>query len=109
MAEFVRECDCRKPIPGMILRAPADHGLSLPDSVANGRKPSYIHAARAAGVGSAFIVRADGGDLAPAIGRPDASLPGVAQAIQALLAEIGPFARVGDNRAVRPCRGFHPS
>ncbi|RRS04480.1 D-glycero-beta-D-manno-heptose 1,7-bisphosphate 7-phosphatase [Aquabacterium soli] len=57
--EFARDCDCRKPAPGLILRAAKELGLSLPDSLLVGDKPSDIHAARAAGVGKAYIVDSD--------------------------------------------------
>ena len=53
------DCDCRKPAPGLILRAADEHGLSVADSVMVGDKPSDIAAARAAGVGQAFLVRSD--------------------------------------------------
>jgi len=53
------DCDCRKPEPGMILRAAREHGLSLADSFMVGDKPSDIEAARAAGVGRAYIVQSD--------------------------------------------------
>jgi D,D-heptose 1,7-bisphosphate phosphatase len=59
VAELAIECDCRKPAPGMILRAARELGLSLADSILVGDKGSDIEAARAAGVGRAFIVRSD--------------------------------------------------
>lgn len=57
--QFAVGCDCRKPAPGMILRAAAEHGLSLGDSILIGDKPSDIATARAAGVARAFLVRSD--------------------------------------------------
>lgn len=53
------ECDCRKPAPGLITRAAQELGLSLPDSLLVGDKPSDIEAARAAGVGRAYQVQSD--------------------------------------------------
>lgn len=50
------KCDCRKPRPGMILRAAQDHGIDLPRSVMIGDKPSDAEAARAAGVGRIELV-----------------------------------------------------
>ena len=50
------ECDCRKPAPGLLLQAARELGLSLPDSLLIGDKPSDIQAARAAGVGHAYQV-----------------------------------------------------
>jgi rfaE bifunctional protein nucleotidyltransferase chain/domain len=59
VAELSFDCDCRKPAPGMILRAAQDLSLSLPDSLMIGDKSSDIEAARAAGVGRAYRVRSD--------------------------------------------------
>lgn len=50
------DCNCRKPAPGMLLQAANDLGLSLPNSIMIGDKPSDIQAARAAGVGRAYLV-----------------------------------------------------
>ena len=57
--ELSIECDCRKPAPGMILRAARELQLSLPNSILIGDKPSDIQAARAAGVGKSYIVYSD--------------------------------------------------
>jgi D-glycero-D-manno-heptose 1,7-bisphosphate phosphatase len=43
-------CDCRKPEPGMILRAAAELGLDLPGSFMVGDKPSDVEAGERAGV-----------------------------------------------------------
>ena len=68
VARYAVDCDCRKPAPGMLLRAAAEHGLSLPDSILVGDKPSDIAAARAAGVGRAFFVRSDNEESTPEAG-----------------------------------------
>lgn len=57
--ELAIDCDCRKPAPGMLLQAARELGLSLPDSLLVGDKPSDIEAARAAGVGRAYLVASD--------------------------------------------------
>lgn len=49
-------CECRKPAPGMILRAAQELGLVLPDSLLVGDKLTDILAGRAAGVGRLFRV-----------------------------------------------------
>ena len=59
VAELAIACNCRKPAPGMVLQAVRELGLSLPDSLLIGDKPSDIEAARAAGVGQAFQVQSD--------------------------------------------------
>lgn len=47
-----QECDCRKPKPGMILRAQRELDLDLPASALIGDKASDIEAGLAAGVGN---------------------------------------------------------
>ncbi len=54
--ELRHDCDCRKPGPGMIVRACAQWQLDPATSVMVGDKASDIEAARAAGVGRAFLV-----------------------------------------------------
>jgi len=64
-------CACRKPAPGMLLQAARDLGLSLPDSVLVGDKASDIKAARAAGVGRAYLVQSDNPESGAADACPD--------------------------------------
>lgn len=86
--ELAIECDCRKPQPGMILRAAKDLGLSLAESFLVGDKPSDIQAARAAGLGKAYIVASDNeestGDLAGA----DARYADLRACVDALLGPV---------------------
>ena len=49
-------CDCRKPKPGLLLRAAADLNLDLSRSVMIGDKPSDIAAGQAAGVASVLVL-----------------------------------------------------
>lgn len=56
VAEYVRDCDCRKPRPGMLIRAAKEHAISLPDSVMIGDKLSDLRAAFAAGCRHAALV-----------------------------------------------------
>lgn len=51
------DCDCRKPAPGMILRAVAELGIDPAASVLVGDKRSDLEAGRAAGVGRNVLVR----------------------------------------------------
>ncbi len=51
IGESRRACDCRKPAPGMLLRARDEWGIDLAASALLGDQPSDILAARAAGVG----------------------------------------------------------
>ena len=56
VAEYVRDCDCRKPRPGMLIRAAEEHAISLPGSVMIGDKLSDLRAAFAAGCRHAALV-----------------------------------------------------
>ncbi|WP_292039985.1 D-glycero-beta-D-manno-heptose 1,7-bisphosphate 7-phosphatase [Massilia sp. UBA6681] len=49
-------CECRKPMPGMVLKAASDLGLDLAGSVLVGDKVSDVIAGRNAGVGECFLV-----------------------------------------------------
>ena len=53
-------CDCRKPAPGMILRAAREHDIDLAHSIMFGDKPSDMQAAAAAGVGTRVQLGTDG-------------------------------------------------
>ena len=59
LAPYATDCDCRKPAPGMILQAARELGIDLPGSFLIGDKPSDIDAARAAGVGTSYLVASD--------------------------------------------------
>jgi D-glycero-D-manno-heptose 1,7-bisphosphate phosphatase len=48
-------CDCRKPAPGMLIRAAAELGISLPGSCLIGDSVSDLEAGRAAGTATVFI------------------------------------------------------
>jgi len=48
--EFSGDCECRKPEPGMILRARDELGLDLTESVLLGDKESDLEAGRRAGI-----------------------------------------------------------
>jgi len=54
------QCDCRKPAPGMLLRAARDFGLDLTRSVLFGDKLSDLQAAAAAGVPHRVMLGTDG-------------------------------------------------
>ena len=56
VGDYRRDCDCRKPAPGMILRAAKEHSLDLRRSILVGDKATDIEAGRAAGVGCCVLV-----------------------------------------------------
>jgi D-glycero-D-manno-heptose 1,7-bisphosphate phosphatase len=57
VGEYRRDCDCRKPAPGMILHAAQEHSLDLQRSILVGDKMTDIEAGRAAGVGCCVLVQ----------------------------------------------------
>ena len=57
---FRRECDCRKPAPGMLLCASRELDLDLAQSIMFGDKHSDLRAAAAAGVPHRFLLDSDG-------------------------------------------------
>jgi D-glycero-D-manno-heptose 1,7-bisphosphate phosphatase len=57
--ELSISCNCRKPAPGLVVKAARDLNLSLQDSLLIGDKPSDIQAARSAGVAKAYAVSSD--------------------------------------------------
>jgi D-glycero-D-manno-heptose 1,7-bisphosphate phosphatase len=56
VGDYRRDCDCRKPAPGMIVRAAEEHSLDLRRSILVGDKATDIEAGRSAGVGCCILV-----------------------------------------------------
>lgn len=54
---YKKDCDCRKPKPGMLLSARDDLNIDLSQSVMIGDKPDDMRAADAAGVKTKILVR----------------------------------------------------
>ena len=50
-------CDCRKPMPGLILQAASDFDIDLERSILIGDALSDLEAGRAAGVGQVVLLR----------------------------------------------------
>lgn len=57
MPEYAVACECRKPRPGMILRAARDLDVDVAESLLVGDKPSDIEAGLAACVGKNCLIR----------------------------------------------------
>jgi len=55
--QYLKICECRKPEPGMILKASKDHDLDLDRSILVGDKLSDIKAGQTAGIGRNYFVR----------------------------------------------------
>lgn len=56
LPEYLTDCTCRKPQPGMLNQAIAEFDIDVAQSVMVGDKISDIQAARAAGVNTAILV-----------------------------------------------------
>jgi D,D-heptose 1,7-bisphosphate phosphatase len=55
VAAYRRACDCRKPAPGMLLRAAREHDIDLTRSFAVGDRWTDVEAGRRAGVRSVLV------------------------------------------------------
>lgn len=102
-------CDCRKPSPGMLLRAAEDLGLDLPRSWTVGDMLSDVGAGMAAGTRTVFI---DNGSLAlpPEVDPPPIVARNVAHAAMiALVADghLAPDLELADAAAACPGRVLH--
>lgn len=53
--KYLQQCGCRKPNPGMLLKARKEFALDMADSVMVGDKPSDMRAAEIAGVGRRIL------------------------------------------------------
>jgi len=80
--EYRLNCDCRKPRPGLILRAAADLGLDTARSCLFGDKASDIEAGRRARVGRCCLI---GPGAAAAQGGADGANASLLGAVQSLL------------------------
>jgi D-glycero-D-manno-heptose 1,7-bisphosphate phosphatase len=76
------DCNCRKPAPGLLLRARDELDLDLAHSFLVGDKMSDIEAARAAGVGRAYLVGH------PRIGQPAAAADAIFSDLAACAAHV---------------------
>jgi D-glycero-D-manno-heptose 1,7-bisphosphate phosphatase len=62
---YRRDCDCRKPRPGMILQAREAFGIDLAGSVLIGDRESDIEAGLNAGIPTTALIRGGGAAAAP--------------------------------------------
>jgi D-glycero-D-manno-heptose 1,7-bisphosphate phosphatase len=87
---IVIDCDCRKPHPGLLVRAARELGLDLARSVLVGDKLSDIQAGRRAGLRTCVLVRS-GHALTPQEEEAaDACLPGLDEAAAWIVARSRP-------------------
>ena len=94
VASYRLACDCRKPAPGMLLRAARELAIDLAGSVIVGDRLSDVQAGRAAGVGHCVLVRS-GHPLDPSeLRQADAVYDNLEQFTQAWLAADAPWRRL---------------
>jgi D-glycero-D-manno-heptose 1,7-bisphosphate phosphatase len=82
---LARACDCRKPAPGMLLRAATELGLDLGRSWIVGDTDADVGAGRAAGCRTALVGYPPSAHKREAGPAPDISAPDITTAIAALL------------------------
>ncbi len=93
LAEYRRECDCRKPRPGLLLQAARELGLDLAASWLIGDRLLDIETAQAAGAGSVLVLTGYGrGELDYVLPtsavRPDHVADDLLAAVRWVLAQI---------------------
>jgi D-glycero-D-manno-heptose 1,7-bisphosphate phosphatase len=62
--EYAVDCDCRKPLPGLLERAASEHGVDLSSSVMIGDTMRDLEAGRAAGARSVLVLTGKGQRIA---------------------------------------------
>jgi D,D-heptose 1,7-bisphosphate phosphatase len=85
--EYTKECNCRKPAPGMILQAAKDHDIDLSQSVMIGDRVTDVQAGINAGCRAVALVRTGHGakeDLSKATA-PVTDAPDIYHAVMALI------------------------
>ena len=87
LAEYRQVCNCRKPSPGMLLTAAAEHDLDLASSVVVGDRWDDVATARAAGA-RAVLLRTGYGSQAEASGRQGVKADAVTDNLAAAAAWI---------------------
>lgn len=80
-----RHCDCRKPLPGLLLRAAHDHGVDLARSWMVGDKKSDVDAGHAAGVRSILVGTGYGTSEYATLTTPAPFAPDLAAAAEIIL------------------------
>ena len=89
VAAYARECDCRKPAPGLLRQAARELGLDLARSVLVGDKTSDTQAGRAAGLRRTVLVESGHALPADALAQADHRCADLAAAARWLCAGRG--------------------
>jgi mannose-1-phosphate guanylyltransferase/phosphomannomutase len=84
--ELKIDCDCRKPKPGMLLRAAGEHNLDLKQSWFIGDRYADVAAARAAGTRSILVMTGHAGaDKGSYLEEPDFVARDLGEAVKHIL------------------------
>lgn len=86
----VRDCDCRKPKPGLLRQAAQEHDLDLPRSWVIGDKRIDIEMARAVGARAALVLTGYGAHISAPLQEADVVAVEVAAAVDAIFAREAP-------------------
>ncbi len=92
LTRYRLDCDCRKPKPGMLLRAIRALDIAPQKSFLVGDRLSDVEAGRAAGVGRCFLVRTGYELTAEAMERADGVYPDLLASVRDALREFPPKA-----------------
>jgi D-glycero-D-manno-heptose 1,7-bisphosphate phosphatase len=84
---YATDCDCRKPLPGMLIRAASDYSLDLKSSYMIGDKLADVEAGLAAGCTPLHVQSGYGKDEVGRLPGGVASYPDLAAAVAAILAK----------------------
>ncbi len=87
-------CDCRKPAPGMLLRAAEETGLPLQDAVMVGDKAIDVEAGQRAGCRTVLVLTGYGRDMRDQC-RPDFVAEDLREAAEWILAQRGATSKRG--------------
>jgi D-glycero-D-manno-heptose 1,7-bisphosphate phosphatase len=93
-------CACRKPLPGLVERAAAEHGVDPARSWLVGDSERDIRCGEAAGVGTRILVRTGNGrrDEAAAAGRVRRVVEDLAEAVDWILSDSGGIRPISSDR-----------
>lgn len=84
VGDYHRDCNCRKPAPGMIVRAAKEHMLDLQHSILVGDKVTDVEAGQSAGLSCCVLVRTGHSISSKDMGKADTvfdDLPGMSRAL----------------------------
>jgi D-glycero-D-manno-heptose 1,7-bisphosphate phosphatase len=87
VAELTRECDCRKPAPGMLLAAAASLGIDLGASWLVGDSDVDVEAGKAAGCRTVLIENPASAHRRAGGSEPDARAPDLAAAVRLIVGD----------------------